>query len=330
MSETYKESVLITGANGFVGSRLCHRLLDDGFRVIAGVRQSANLCLLDGLDLEYRYGDIMRPETLPDMIKDADYIIHNAGLIKAKSREQFMTVNCQGTKNILQAVMQNKPPKKFIYISSVSAAGPSMPNCPLTEDSPLHPLTDYGRSKAAAENEVIAAKDRINSTIIRPPAVYGPGDMESFTFFQILDNRIKPYLGNWKRRLHMVHVDDLCYGIFRAMKAETKSGSVYFIAESRGYSFGELVGYLRKATGRAALPVYMPGWVVKLAAFVTEKTMTAFGGTPMFTTEKANEILSGWELSVEKARKELGFQSQIPFPEGACQTIHWYREEGWL
>jgi nucleoside-diphosphate-sugar epimerase len=325
-----KETVLVTGANGFVGSRLCRRLIADGYRVIAGVRRGCDDSLIEELNLEYRYGDINQPETLPAMIENIDYIIHNAGLTKARSIEQFMKVNHEGTRHLLLAAEKNKKIKKFIYVSSLAAAGPSAKGKPLTEDDPPHPITEYGRSKAAGEKEVCDFSAKINTVSIRPPAIYGPGDKEMFSFFQILNNRLMPFLGNPGRKIQLVHVDDLCYGISCVLKAATKSGSIYFVAEEKGYSYGQLVGFIRKGVGRWALPLYLPGFTVKFIASISEGVMRRFGKAPMFTVEKANEILANWEVSTEKAARELGYRSRIAFPEGARQTVHWYREEGWL
>jgi nucleoside-diphosphate-sugar epimerase len=330
MSKSGRETVLVTGANGFVGSRLCGHLRDAGYNPIAGIRRGCDMSLIDELNLDCRYGDVTRPETLPDMVKDIDYIVHNAGLVKTKRIEQFMEVNQQGTKNLLEASLGNPKLKKLVYVSSMAAVGPSERDIPMTEDAPPHPPTAYGRSKAAGEQEVLAMKDRINAVIVRPSGVYGPGDTEMFSFFQVLDNRIRPYLGSWKRKISLVHVDDLCYAVSLALKAETKSGAAYFIAESRSYTYAELVKYLQKAVGRAAFPLYLPGWLVKLVAKITEKSMRSIGKTPMFTVEKACEILADWYISVEKAERELGFKSRIPFPQGAKETFCWYRDEGWL
>ena len=121
-----KPSVLITGANGFVGSRLCRTLLDEGFEVIAGVRKTADLTLLEGLDVAYRHGDVCRPETLPEMVTGVDYVVHNAGIVKAKKVQRFFEVNEVGTKSLFEAIAKHNPNvKKVIYVSSLAAAGAS-------------------------------------------------------------------------------------------------------------------------------------------------------------------------------------------------------------
>ncbi len=330
MSDTIREKVLVTGANGFIGSRLCARLLDDNYRVIAGVREGCNASLIDDLDLEYRFGDITYPDTLPAMVQNVDYIIHNAGAVKAKDPRLFFEINRNGTKNMVEAAAKNNKLKKFVYISSVAAAGPSKANQSLTEEDEPNPITIYGRSKLAGEKEVLKKIGQVNSVIIRPPGVYGPGEQEMLAFFEILNNRIKPYIGSLKRRIQLVHIDDLTRGISKALRADTKPGAIYFIAESQSYSYHQLVSHLRRAVGRVSLPIYVPGWAVRLIAWFSERSLRAFGKTPMFTVEKANEILENWEISTDKAEKELDYKSEIAFPDGAREAVYWYREEGLL
>ncbi|HVP07826.1 MAG TPA: SDR family NAD(P)-dependent oxidoreductase [Candidatus Acidoferrum sp.] len=325
------QSVLITGANGFIGSRLSRLFVEQGFKVVAGVRRTADVSLLAGIPVEFRHGDVTDPGSLPDMVRGVDCIIHNAGLVKAKSRQRFFEVNETGTSNLLQAVASANPTvRKLVLISSLAAAGPSDSEKPITELDPPRPLTVYGESKLVAERVALTFKDKINIAMVRPPGVYGPGDKEMLTVFKTVNSRIRPLFGNPARRIQLVHVDDLCFGIFRATVAETRSGSIFYIAENRSYAMSELVGLLKEACGKRAFPLYVPAPLFKLIASISEYTLRLFGATPMLTREKSRELLASWEISTEKAKTELGFESRIGFAEGAKQTFDWYRAHGWL
>jgi nucleoside-diphosphate-sugar epimerase len=325
------DSVLITGANGFIGSRLCRHFLADGFRVIAGVRKSADLSLLKDLAIDYRYGDITAPESLPAMVAGVDYVIHNAGLVKAKREDQFFAVNEQGTHNLLSALAEHNPGvRKVVVISSLAAAGPSRDGLAVTESDPPNPITVYGRSKLAGEQVALGFAGRLPIVVVRPPGVYGPGDKEIFTFFQTVYRHLKPCVGNTRRKLQLVHVDDLCRGVALAAARPTQSGSIYFIAENRSYAMEELVGMLQQACGRKGIPVILPDPVFRFIGAVSESLFRLVGATPMLTREKANEILQSWEITTEKAKRELGFESQIPFALGAKETYDWYVTQRWL
>ncbi len=330
-SESIKQSVLVTGANGFVGANLCRKLIDNGYNIIAGVRKSANLDLLEDLDIEYRYGDITLPDSLIKMVKDVNYVIHNAGIVKAKKKQSFFDINEQGTRNVFEAILKVNPNiKKIIYISSLAAAGNSSDNQPVTENDNPHPITTYGHSKLAGEKIALSYKNKLNVCVIRPSGVYGPGDKEIMTLFQTVNNHLKPFIGDCSRKLQLVHVDDLCRGISKAMTTNTNSGSIYFICEKKAYSLKELMNILETASGKKAIPVYIPSSLFKLIAAFSETAFKIVGATPMLTREKAGELLASWEVSTAKAKKELDFESAIDFNIGAKETYRWYREKGWL
>jgi nucleoside-diphosphate-sugar epimerase len=324
-------TVLITGANGFVGSRLCRRFIADGFNVIAGVRKTADRTLLSGLDLEYRYGDITRPDTLPDMVRGVDYIIHNAGIVKAKTNSLFFDVNERGTRTLMEAIVAHNPKvKKVVYVSSQAASGPVTNDRPVRESDEPHPVTTYGRSKLAAEQASLVFSHKVNLAIVRPAGVYGPGDKEILTFFAAIKNHVKPYFGNTKRKIQLVHVDDLTRAISLLLTAETCSGEIYFISEKQAYTMKEMIALLQQACGRSGIPLYIPAPLFRMIAYLSEILLRIVGVTPMLTREKANELLASWEVETGKAERDFGFVSQIAFAEGARTTYDWYFREGWL
>jgi nucleoside-diphosphate-sugar epimerase len=325
------QSVLITGANGFIGSRLCLTFLRHGFKVMAGIRQTANRQLLDGLAVQYRFGDVTDPASLPAMVADADFIVHNAGIVKANSREQFFKVNGQGTANLMAAIAQSDPSvKRVVYISSQAVAGPSMNGKPVSESDAPNPVTRYGASKQAGEEATVAYKDAINVAIVRPAGVYGPGDKEVLSLFRAVNLHVRPLFGDVTRKVQMVHVDDVCRGAYLATVTETRSGSIYHIAEKQSYTIAEMVGMLGQATGKRGIPLRLSDKMFRRIAAISESACRLIGMTPMLTRDKCNELLDTWEIDVRKAKDELGFESAIPFAQGAKETYDWYREHGWM
>jgi len=330
MSET-KPSILITGANGFIGSELCRRFVSEEFVVIAGVRPTADRTMIEKLPLSFRQGDVTDADSLPEMVAGVDYVIHNAGLVKANTEAELFAVNEQGTRNLFDAIAKHNPTvKKVIYISSLAVAGPSRIGRPVVETDPPNPVSTYGHSKAAGERVALSFKDRFPVVSVRPPAVYGPGDKEMFAIFRTVYRGLLPRIGNMSRRVQLVHVDDLCRGVFLAVTAKTKSGAIYFLAERMAYTMNEMMTLIRRASGRSTIPVVIPGPVFILISAFSEFLFKLVGAAPMLTRSKARELLASWEVSTSRARDDLGFESAISLEQGAEDTYHWYLQNGWL
>ena len=182
-----KTKVLITGANGFIGSHLVEYLSRHDYEISCLIRKTSNLQWLEKSSVEFITGEITDKTSLVHAVTEKDYIFHLASLTKAISPVDYYRVNTEGAKNLLQAcAMHNPALKRFVLVSSQAAAGPSPSEKAIDETFPPHPITDYGKSKWEAEKIAREYMEKIPITIIRPPAVYGPRDRDVYVQFKMV------------------------------------------------------------------------------------------------------------------------------------------------
>lgn len=324
------ETVLVTGANGFIGSRLCRRLAADGFAVRILCRESSDLTLLKDIPVTKIIGDITNPGSLPQAVSGVDYIVHLAGLIRARKVSDFYFVNQQGTANLAEAVKNHNPGlKKFVLISSLAAAGPASVT-PRKESDPPHPITDYGQSKLAGEEALKPYFNTFPITIIRPPAVYGPGDKAILTIFQLVNRRLRAYMAGGHNRVQMVFVDDLVEGIIQGMDPAKGRNDTFFIAQTESNTVREMMDIIAELLNKKTVPLTVPMPLLKIIALISESFFKMIGKAPLFSRQKVRELTADWAIDVSLAQEKLGFTAAHDFRTGARITIDWYRREGWL
>ena len=207
-----KERVLITGASGFVGYHLVEEALKNNLEVYAAVRKTSKTDHLVkfGVNFVSTYLDNISSLEREIETNQYDYIIHAAGVTKARSKQEYEQVNSGFTYNIAAAVSQSRNKlKKLVLISSLAALGPlNTLEGVITEDTVPQPVTSYGKSKLLAEENLRKFPD-VNFTILRPTAVYGPRDRDIFIFFKQLAGGIEPYIGRMEQKLSFIYVTDL-------------------------------------------------------------------------------------------------------------------------
>ncbi len=324
---------LVTGGTGFIGSHIVEAILKRGWDAICLVRDPYNLrhlsglpvvaCSMDGLsDVVLRGGPL-------------DYVIHLGGVTRARDYEQYRRVNVQWTGELLGLCADGRLgplPKRFVLVSSQSAAGPSDDSGrPVEETRPPCPVSLYGRSKLEAEETAAAYTERLPITIIRPPTVFGPRDRDVLNVFLWARRGIAAYIAGRARLVSIVYVEDLVQGILHAAMAPQAVGETYFLANREPVVWREFCLLVGEVLEKKVYEVAVPVTALKIAALAGDVVNKLTGSTPLMRTEKLEEMRQmAWVCSGEKAFRELGWEPPTPLREAVARTAAWYIERGWI
>lgn len=322
---------LVTGANGFIGSHLVDALLARGHRVVCLVRLTSNLRWLQDKPVTFARGDVTEPESLPEAVREVDYVFHVAGLTKAPAPAHFDQVNRQGTVNLLEACRTSASHlRRFILVSSLAAAGPSPDGRALTEDDPCRPVSLYGQSKLQAERAAARYQDALPLTIVRPPVVYGPRDELTLDLFRVVCRHIQPRPGA-PQRISAIYVRDLVDGILLAAERPEATGRTYFMGHHAPSSIAEFTGLAARALGVWTVPLPVPVWALLTYALGSDLFAQLRRRVSILGAAKRIEMKQRyWLCDSSRADRELGFRAETPHDEGIRATALWYRQQGWL
>jgi len=232
----------------------------------------------------------------------------------------------------LEACSQYNPGlEKFILVSSQAAAGPSSDGRPVEVGDTPHPVSDYGRSKLLAEEEVLRYNDRIPAVIIRPTSVYGPRDVDVFELFRWASRGLTIEMTGGDRYLNLCYVEDLTAALLLSAEHDTKSGSVYFVAENRTYSWAQFRALLLSTGGVTARTIKLPYGAAYLLGLVSEFGSMFTGRPALANRQKVREAAQRyWLCDVGKIENDLCFRAEYPLLKGLELTWKWYRKNNWL
>src|SRR5438477_7471132 len=326
--------VLLTGGSGFVGSYVAEQLSALGHTVRALVRPCSDSKFLKTLpNIEFTAGAVEDRTSLDAAVRGVDAVVHVAGLVKARQPREFFQVNTEGTKNLIGAAEAHAPGlKRFVYVSSLAAVGPSADGKPVADDAAPRPVTQYGRSKLAAEQAVLAARDRLPVTVIRPPLIYGPRDRETLAFFTSVKNGVLPVLGDGRNTLSVVYGEDCAAAVVRAAVSDGPSGRAYFVDDGSVYVWRDALAEVEKAMGkRAFFRLGLPMAAVQVAAAASQLSGKVTRTAQTLTLDKVNELKQRhWVCEGSGARRDLGWHPRTSWSDGVAKAVAWYRDRGWL
>jgi nucleoside-diphosphate-sugar epimerase len=320
-----KRRVAVTGATGFIGLHLTAHLAANGDDVRAIVRPSS---MTQGLrpDIAVVVAPLAE-RALIDALRDVDVVVHLAGVVSARHDRDYAATNIEGTRAVAQAARAVSA--RLVHVSSLAAAGPAPASAPRRESDPPAPITAYGRSKLDAER-VVAGVDALRWTILRPAAVYGPGDRAMLPLFQFAARGVLPLVGRTTAAYTLVHVGDVVRAIAAAVDQET-DGETMFVGHAAATTAREILEGVRTAVARRAVIVRIPSPLTRIAA-VAGDLAGALRGCPLpLNSSRYTELSAdGFVCSVDRLRERLGVIAQIGLLEGLAETAAWYRREGWL
>lgn len=320
-------NVVVTGATGFVGGHLVEALLARGDTVTALVRDAGRARDLARRGVRLVVGGFDQPGLLREAVTGQQIVYHVAGATAARSEAEFLVTNRDATANLLAAIGTARP--RLVLVSSLAAGGPTEPGHPLRGDEPPRPVTQYGRSKLAGEAVVRAGS--VPWTIVRPPAVYGPGDREMLRVFRAARTGLAPVFGTGGQRLSLIYGPELAAALVAAGTTEATAGGTYYAAHAEELTSRQLVEIVGTVVGRRPLIVPLPAAVGKALLWLTDSTARLAGRTTLLTVDKAAEFLApAWLADAAPLTAATGWRASVDFATGALRTAEWYRHQGWL
>jgi nucleoside-diphosphate-sugar epimerase len=327
-----KARVLITGASGFIGHHLIEEALKNDLDVFAAVRKTSDLSHLQDFKIQYTFPDFNDVPSLKKEIaaNNYSYIIHAAGLTKARSENEYNQVNAHYTTNLARAAAESGGIlKKFVLISSLAAQGPLNDfSGALTEDGTPKPVTSYGKSKLLGE-EGLKALPALNYTILRPTAVYGPRDKDIIIFFRQLVKGIEPYIGDTGQQLSFLYVTDLAKAAVKSLYAG--NCETFNLSDGNFYNRYELGRLAKEILSLKTVKVTLPVNVVKLIAILSEAYGLLTNKAVTLNVEKIKELMAvNWNCDIAKAEAVLGFRPEHDLKIGLNETLKWYKLNKWL
>lgn len=325
--------ILLTGANGFVGSHILEVLLDMKARVVLLLRPAADCGFINERlkNVEIHRGTLDDPGILETAMHDVDAVIHCAGKTKALRVAEYDAVNYIGTENIVTAANTCRYTlKHLVYISSLAVSGPGDLQRPAREIEPPRPVSAYGRSKLRGEQAVIG-QSRVPWTVLRPAAVYGPRDADFFNAFRSVKQRIMPLIDRGERPLSLIYVRDVAEAVRDSLAKPEAAGKIFHVAAEPPCTDKVLLEEIAGQMGIRPLRLNLPAVALYPVCLANDLLARLTGRPQILNYQKVAELRApGWVCTTDRIRNTLGFTAETTLPEGVRRTLAWYRRQGWL
>jgi nucleoside-diphosphate-sugar epimerase len=325
--------ILVTGGTGFTGKALVRRLLDLGHEVVAlDYKEGLKTAELRDWGARVIIGSVTDATVVRQAMEGVEVVHHLAAAFREMNVPDtyYWEVNVQGTRNVLDEALRQGV-RKLVYCSTCGVHG-NIDHPPGGEDAPIQPADYYQRTKYEAEPLVRTFHQRgLPAAILRPAAIYGPGDPERFLMiFRRVARGKFPMFGNGKTLYHPLYIDNLVDAFVVAMAEGVGEGEAYLIADDEYLEIEDLVKRVGKALNVDVKIPHYPVWPVVAAGHVVEKACRPFGITPPIFPRRVDWYRQNRAFKIDKAKRDLGYQPKVGIDEGLRRTADWYRREGYI
>ncbi|MEN8006078.1 MAG: NAD(P)-dependent oxidoreductase [Candidatus Krumholzibacteriota bacterium] len=325
--------IALTGATGFLGSHIADTLLARGFGVRASIRPTSSLRWLDNKPVETRRTDLTDPDDCRGFLAGTSGLIHCAGVVSAPAKTIYHVANVTSTARLLEAAAaawkEQRDTKAFVLISSLAAHGPAGLERPALESDPCRPITEYGRSKLAAEELVSAGMWPFRTATLRPPSLYGPRDREFLPLIKLATHGWTGRLGRRMTGLSLVDGRDAAAAAVDLLETDAASGTFFVDDGKTGYDWSALNAALEKMAGRRVRTIQLPLVVLKILSFLAGRSRAA--RSPVLNRDRIRDLQTeGWVCDGGRLAAATGFRARRDAARGFAETLDFYREEGWL
>jgi nucleoside-diphosphate-sugar epimerase len=326
-------TVLVTGGTGFTGSALVRRLLERGLTVRVLDNQEGMFHEeLKGLGAQIELGSVTDEETVRRMIQGCSVVFHLAAAFRKinASKSVYWSVNVDGTA-LMARISLEAQVDRFIYCSTEGVHG-HVEKPPADENAPINPQDYYEYTKWEGEKAMQPfTAQGLRSVILRPTAIYGPGDPERFyMIYRRVSSGVFPMFGDGRTWYHPVYIDNLVQAFELAMDKPEAIGQVYVIGDEKFCSVEELVRGVATALGIDVKIPHFPFWLIWIPSVVCDGICKPLRLKPPLFPRRADWYRKTRAFDISKAKRELGYAPQIGLAEGLRRTAEWYREMGLL
>ena len=325
--------ILVTGGTGFTGAALVERLLSLGHEVVAldnkeGLKPQG----LRDLGAEVVIGSVTDEAVVRKCMEGAEVVQHLAAAFREMDvpRSYYDEVNEGGTR-LTAKIAQEYGVRKFIYCSTCGVHG-NVENPPGGEDAPINAADYYQQTKYNGELALRPFMDQgMKITILRPAAIYGPGDPERFwMIYSRVKKGVFPMFGSGNTLYHPLYIDNLVDAFLLAMDEDKGLGQAYLIADEHYYPIEELVKRVAGAMGTDVRIPHYPVLPVVIAGHICEKICKPFGIAPPIFPRRVDWYRQNRAFDISKAKRDLGYKPKVGIDEGLYATYQWYVKEGYL